>query len=330
MEGKDRKLPDFYQEFIEDTSRPGKRTKCGMPEFVFGRLQEALIKKVAWTQIDLPKVEGEFDSLGDEDKANARRVYMLALDSENVLDWETDDEDDLLWAITRKTTNRRSTPESDRNSITEEFTVMDKDGWQVWEITYDKDKPPEPKSVVKLTAEGDHTFGVVPLLRLEMPDAIWAMEKMESACRALLRDLNSMLWALRQTCHPELYEFLAAEIGHIKPVGDKQQDPNRGTNQRRGQGYVQLRGGDDRAEYVGPPMAAAEFALKVCESHRDEMHRVQNQTGVNPDVTSGTIRRSAESTADQQCPYPMIIHVYVASWSISVRSQSPDARLSAP
>lgn len=294
MEGK-KPIPDFYQGFIDDTSRPGKRTSCSLTEFAFERLQEALIKKVSWSQIDLPEVRGEFTSLGEEEKSDARHVYLMAVDNESVIDWEEDDDGDLEFAILMKSTSRRAKPTDSRSKITQEFTILDREGWQIWAIEFDKSKPPSEEDTVRLVGEGDHTFGIVPLLRLELPDELWAMEKLESACRALLRDMNSMLWALRQSCHPELYEFLAAEIGMVRPVGANGEDPGRGTNQTRGQGHVQLRGGGDRAEYVGPEMQAAEFALKVCESHRDEMHRVMNQMGTNTDVSSGTIRRSAES-----------------------------------
>lgn len=300
MEEEDANLPEFYAEFVEDTSRPGKKTQCSMAEFVSKMLLDALIKQCAWAQVDLPRVEGEFADRQKEDAAGARRAYLVSITPENVIDWEVDEDDDLIWAITKKQTNRRSSPDSDRSKITEEFTVFDREGFQVFEHTYDADKPPDENTRVRLVADGPHTFKAVPLIRLKLPHALWAMNKMESACRALLRDLNSLEWAVRQSLHQELYEFLGSEYGDLmKKVGEAQGDAKRAINQQRGQGYVQLRGADDSAEYVGPPTEGFEFALKLVNSHRDEMHRVNNQSGVNSDITAASKQQSAEAKREE-------------------------------
>jgi len=301
MEEEDAKVPEFYVELENDVSRPGKRTECSMAEFVAKLLLDAEVKRCAWAQIDLPRVEGEFKDRKAEDDAGARRVYFVSIDAENVIDWEEDEEGDLLWAITKKVTNRRSTPDSDRSQITEEFTVFDREGYQVFEITYSKEKPPDPKDRVKLILSGNHTFRAVPLHRLKLPFSLWAMNKMESACRALLRDLNSLEWAVRQSLHQELYEFLGQETADLmKKVGEAQRDTKRATNQRRGQGHVQVRGSDDSAEYVGPPTDGFDFALRLVEMHRDEMHRVNNQSGVNSDVTAASRQQSGESKREEK------------------------------
>ncbi len=296
MDGKDREIPEFYSDFIDDTSRPSKRTKCTLLEFVYDRLLSALIRGHSWMQVDLPRVEGEFDDKLKEEKAGARGAYLVALDADRVIDWEVDEDDELLWAITMKTTNRRSTPDGGRNTITEEFTVLDASGYQVWECTYKKDKPPTEETKVIMIDQGEHSFGMVPLIPFSLPPSLWAMEKMESACRALLRDVNSMLWNFRQNSHPQLYEFLATEVGsQIKTVGANQEDPSRALSQQRGEGYVQARGGDDKAAYVEPGMQSSEFGLKLVAWHRDEMHRVNNQMGHSTDVAGASIRRSADS-----------------------------------
>ena len=293
-------LPKFYAEFVADTSRPGKKTECSLREFVAKMLLTALIKRTAWAQVDLPRVDGKFKDALSEEKAGAKDAYLVSIDPENVLDWEVDEDDDLVWAMTRKISNKRTSPDDDRNKITEEFTVFDREGFQVFEISYTEDKPPEPKDAVHLVDEGDHSFGQVPLQRLELPHGLWAMNKMEPAARALLRDLNSLEWAVRQSLHAELYEYLGSEAGGLlSPVGEAQEDARRAVNQKRGQGHVQLRGKDDRAEYVGPPTEGFEFAHKLVLMHRDEMHRVNNQSGVNTDVTASSKQQSAESKQEE-------------------------------
>ena len=263
-------------------------------------LLTALIKRTAWAQVDLPRVEGKFNDALAEEKAGAKDAYLVSIDPENVLDWEVDEDDDLVWAMTRKISSKRTSPDDDRSSITEEFTVFDREGFQVFEITYTEDKPPEDKDPVKLVDDGDHSFKQVPLKRLELPHGLWAMNKMEPAARALLRDLNSLEWAVRQSLHAELYEYLGSEAGGLlSPVGEAQEDARRAVNQKRGQGHVQLRGKDDRAEYVGPPTEGFDFALKLVEMHRDEMHRVNNQSGVNTDSTASSKQQSAEAKREE-------------------------------
>ena len=300
MEAEDDQLPEFYQELVRDVSRPGKQNECSMDEFVAKMLLCAMIKKCAWAQIDLPRVDGNFTDQGAEDNAGARRVYMVYMDPENVIDWEEDEDGDLLWAITKKTTNKRTSPDGDRSQITEEFTVFDRDGFQIFEISYKEDTPPDDKSRVALIDEGTRTFGCVPLHRLDLPHSLWGMNKMDSACRALLRDLNSLEWAVRQSLHQELYEFLGQETADLmKRVGEAQKDSRRAVNQRRGQGHVQTRGSDDRAEYVGPAVDGFDFAMRLVEMHRDEMHRVNNQSGVNTDTTAASKQQSAEAKREE-------------------------------
>lgn len=297
ISGKDGELPDFYKDFIEDTSRPGKRTKCSMSEFAEDMLLTALKKKTAWAQVDLPIVSGTFSNALEEEQSNATRAYVVSISPENVIDWGEDEDGDLTWAIIRKVTNKRESPDSNRNNITEEFSVFDRGGYQIFSITHDKDKPIEEKDPVRLISKGDHSFGQVPLVRLSLVDNLWAMDKMESACRALLRDLNSLEWGVRQSLHSQLYEFLGPETDMMSPIG---LDPERANNQQRGDGYVCERAGGDRAEYIGPSTDPFEFGLKMVLMHRDEMYRVNGQSGVDNDSTASSRQQSAEAKKEEK------------------------------
>jgi hypothetical protein len=53
-----------------------------------------------------------------------------------------------------------------------------------------------------------------------------------------------------------------------------QTDGGRATNQVRGQGFTQVRGKDDRAEFVGPDVAPFKEARESCNDAMREMHRV--------------------------------------------------------
>lgn len=287
----------FFATFEADCDRQ----RSSLTTYVQHAVRTALVQRVAWTLVDLPPAIEEATSLGEQERAGALRAYLVALDTNAVLDWEEDEEGKLTWALVRSIRATRTGPEDDRTKVVERFTVYDREGWRRYEIEYPSNKPPAPKADVPLVAEAPHSFGEVPLVRLELPDGLWALDKVASAARAHF-NLNSAIdWSQSRHLFPMMVAFLAPE------VGASSEDPSKATGQTYGTGFINVFGKDDRLEFVAPSTdvyASAQERLKVL---RDEIHRVTHAMALAVDNSAGAIARSGDSKAEDRTAKEVIV-----------------------
>jgi len=304
-ENTDEALPEWWSEFLEDVSpQGGKRQSC--QQLLVDQVREALITRCSWTLIDLPQTPEEYvedapDSLLAQEKAGLLDPYAIAIDPEYVIDWQDDQNGELEWALICDTELRRPGLSEARRNVTKTFTYYDRLGWTRYQITYDPKEPPKPETPVPRLDEGLHAFTKVPLIRMKLPEGLWAMGKLESLAREHFNKRNAQAWAEYKSLFKILYEFMAPEEGtSMQPVSDAQGDPDRAVAQIRGQGYSQLRGHQDRAEFIGPDASPFAEARASCDQIMREMHRVMFVMSLSVDMGSAQIRRSGESKAQDK------------------------------
>lgn len=289
LDGEPRKdVPETWANFLTDLSPPGGE-KCSMQRLLREQILNALQVKTAWTLVDMPQSDPlQYDSRAAQEKSGALDVYAVALDSEAVLDWDEDASGELTWAVVYVREQRRAGWAGNRNLVTERWVCYDKIHWEVYELPpHKEDADVSPDAPVPRVAEGPHPFGRVPLVRLCLPDGLWAMAKLEGLAREHFNKRSALAWAELQSLLPELYEFLGPEISSgVAVVGANQESDTRATDQPRGQGFVQTRGSQDRAEYVGPDSAPFAHAIKSCQDVRDEMHRVMLEMALSTESSS--------------------------------------------
>ena len=293
--GKD-SWPDYYDAFEKDVSPPGGKRQS-LNQLLKEQVLMALICKRAWTLVEMPRSPDEgFYSLKGQEESGQMDAYAQAVDPASVIDWEEDESGELEWAIVRCVFRKRNGIRGDRSTITEEFVYYTREDWKKYEISYRVDQPPKELQPVGMVDSGSHSFGKVPLLRLEVSDGLWAMSKLEPLAREHFNKRCALAWAETMSLLPDLYEFEGPEdMSPGSPISIHQEDEDRAVNQKRGQGYVQVRGHQDRAEFVGPSSTPFSFALDSCNSIRDEMHRVTHQMALTVDNSSAALRRSGES-----------------------------------
>jgi hypothetical protein len=124
------------------------------------------------------------------------------------------------------------------------------------------------------------------------------MNLLESIAREHFNKRAGLGWAELNALFPDLYEFMAPET---PPVGgmisSAQEDADRATSQKRGVGYVQQRGHQDSAMYVGPPVEAFTHARESCKDLREAMHQVLHLMALSVDNNTTALGRSAASKA---------------------------------
>lgn len=297
---------EWYEDWESDVSPPGG-SKQTLQQFLKEQVTTALLCKRAWTLIDLPTIEdvmrdaiksgratdigGSPSSLLEQEKLGLLDAYACPLDPEAVWDWECDRDGRLTWCLVHYQMAQRDGIEGDRDTITERWMYYTDTTWQRYEITYHRTRPPADGIEIPLVSEGKHTFGCVPVLRMELSDGLWAMGKIESIAVAHLNKRNALSWAQYKSLFPVMVHY-AGPPDVMNPVTE---DPDRAVNQTIGQGHVAQLGDKDRLEYVGPETGAYVIAAQDLKDLRDEMHRVVHQMAMSVDNSAAALQRSGES-----------------------------------
>lgn len=286
--------------FIESVDGRGTSVTAYMQHLV----REAMTTRFVWTQCDLPDRTAqpvELDSVANEEKASQLRSVAFCVTAEHVRNWETDEDGDLAWVCVSWTAAKRLDPSAERGLPVETYTFYDRDEWVRFEVVQDPNKPVRDDDIVAAKANGRHSFGRVPFIRFELPEALWAMDKIASMAAAHLNQRNAFSWGQLKSLLPQLVAYLGPEANNGPGVvSEAQQNPARATNQVYGMGYVGVFGNQDKLDYVGPDSGPYSIASQDLKDLRDEMHRVNNVMSLAIENTPTSIGRSGMSKAKDE------------------------------
>jgi hypothetical protein len=283
----------FFVEFVKEVDGH----KLTFAALVRNQILTALQTRTSWTLIDLPpRDDGDaLESETDEEEAGALRAYAIPLEPESVLDWDDGPSGELEWALVCVKSQPRKTLESDRSMITERYTLYTRTAWERWEVTYKNGKPPKPAQEIP-SVKGSHSFGRVPLVRLSLPDGLWAMNKIHNLAKEHLNKRSSTSWSQYRHLFPILGAYLAPEMGAGGAIpAAEAQDPGRATNQVYGIGRIVVFGKDDELRYTSPDAGIYDSALRDLDSMRDEIFRVLHHMALAADNSSAALGRGGES-----------------------------------
>lgn len=295
----------FYEAFFEDVSPEGGCV-TSLTDLMKEQVTTAMLCKRAWTLVDLPKVEegtAPPATLDEQQKQGGLNAYAVSVAPEMVLDWEETEDGELQWALVANISSKRAGLDSDRDVVQEVYTFYTDTTWERYIVTYKHDDPPKDEQEVPLAAKGQHSFGAVPLIPLELPDGLWAMGKILDIAIAHFNKRNALSWAEYKSLFPVLVSYKAAE----DPLNPITADPHRDTNQTVGQGYVLGMGEKDRIEFLGPDAAPFTAAMADLSTLRDEMHRVLHSMALSVDNSGAAMSRSAESKMVDQAAAAIIL-----------------------
>jgi|FLYL01.1.fsa_nt_gi hypothetical protein len=295
------KLEAHWTEFLEDVSRPGAK-KMSLAQFLRRQIFTALECGRAWALVDLPRrpidpATGEpvqFRSRAEEEEAGLLAPYFVPLDPTEIINWKADDEGNLLWAIRRVVTRPQPTFDAPADIIRETYTVYTTEGWQEYFFEYKEDAKPQPNTQANEGPSGEHPFQAVPVVCLELPPELWAMDMIGNLVKEHFNKRSAQAWAEYKSLFATLVAYLESEI---KPdtVSEHAEDPDRATNQTYGVGRIVTMAEKDRLEYLSGPVEAFVEARASLKELRDEMHRVLRQMALATDNSAAALGRSAES-----------------------------------
>lgn len=294
-------LDEWWSDFADDVSPPGAK-KQPLSSFAVDCLREAFITQSAWVLVDLPSSDPDEEPPADrleEEQRGLLDPYLSMMPSHHVVDWECDEgTGELKWVLVHWTLRQRENLRASRSQITERWMYWDREHWERYELTYTDASAPRPETPVQMVSQGPHPFKVVPFVRLQLPDGLYAMGKLESIAREHFNKRNAVGWAEYKALFSVLYEFLSPPpSGAFTPSGGKDLDPNRAANQVRGQGWTQVRAQNDDARYIGPDVAPFKEARESCAELMREMHRVMFSMALSANMDSAALQRSGDSKA---------------------------------
>lgn len=327
-DGEEKKPPEpapekedtFFDKFWKDASVPNG-IEQSWNQILREQVKEAFQVGVAWTLLDTPDMGPDYapETRADEEKSGATEAYAVPIRAEEVVNWKLDAARELSWALTMRCEPVIETIEDDGKLIRETYHLYTRNGWGRYVVEYhdEKDKPqgreykPRPKDEdqIKLETSGSYDYGnKVPMLRLDFTDGLWALDLLMRNLKAHFNMTSGLNWAVDRANFPQLYEFLAPSLPGIdQAVNEHQEDTERATKQKRGPGHVQVRGKDDDAKYVSAPTESFDFTQTRLDRMRDEIYRQFLAMALSQDNSAASIRRTAESKAQDKASISVIL-----------------------
>jgi hypothetical protein len=292
--------PEGTDQFWKDFVGNCDQAKHSLHQFQAGRVREAFITGRAWTLCELPKPPADdqgkpvsFPSLADEDKAGVRRAYLVALPTEAVIDWERDEDGDLLWAIVRDETVPRVSPGKARGLKVVTWTIYTREKWEKYE--WRQTKPGQGydpnKDEAALADSGAHSFGVVPLEELGLPEGFYIFGKISDHIIESFNARCAKSWGM--------YTGLFAMPVHKKSPGIEGSDTQ--VNKTLfGNGYGIEIGEKEDLYLLEPSGASFDVAEKHIADLKDELYRVVHQMALSVDNSAGAAKRSGDSKSEDK------------------------------
>lgn len=309
----------YYDALMEDCSPPDGEQRS-WNQLMREQVIEAFQVGTAWTLIDLPDVGPEYQpaNAAEQEKIGALDAYAVPIPAEEVFNWKLDENCELEWALTCKSEREFGSILDDGSIIVETYHYYTREAWGRYEVRYHDEKmvspgspgflkKPEDKDLILVSDHSVHPFSKVPLVRFSLVQ-LWAMDQLERVLKAHFNMSSALDWAVDRANFPQLYEFLAPELPGIdKEISTAQANPDRAKRQKRGIGYVQERGHEDRAEYLIPPTDSFTFTQERLKHLRDEIYRVLFLMALSVDNSAASIKRTAESKAQDKAAMMVIL-----------------------
>ncbi len=298
----------FYTKFLNNCAPAGAEPKR-YGDLVMDLLNTAMQCKTAWVLVDMPPADRDVTSLAEQENLGMLDAWAVEIQPESVVDWEVDEHGVLEWALVCYKSNKRKGIGGDRKIITEKYTYYTRRTWTKWEISYPEGTPPKDEKIIQMSGMGEHKFKEVPLKRLSLTDGLWAMGKLESLAKEHFNKRNALSWAEFKALLPVLYEF-HDNSPEVMAFGGEGGDIDRGFNQPRSVGHVQIRNANDSVMWVAPPDGPFAHSLASCDSVRDEMHRVVHQMARSASNNSISSRQSGEAKAMNENPTNIVLEAF--------------------
>lgn len=222
-------LNEYWADLKEDCTGSG----LDLDGFFKQRMIEALVKGKSWIAVCQPNDgKGKALSLLEHEKRGLGDCYLRDLEYDSVYDWELDEHNNLEWVIGHSKKTVRKSINSKRDWVIETWTQYNKTHIDTYRIEYNQSNPPASNAVVPLVSSSEHSFGVCPVVCIEIPEGYVTAAYLKSSQLSNFRNVSRQNWSLACTAFaqpivkvndPEEYAKMLLMPGHgviLKPDED--------------------------------------------------------------------------------------------------------------
>lgn len=271
---------EFYARFKEDVDGVG----TDLVDFARNGFRKSLVKGSYWWLASLPSAKGAApQSKADWIDQDLGRVKLCGVEPETVLDWEFSEDGSLLWAVLFEETRPRTSFSDSRKLSKLTFRVIDELNVSTYVRFYDPNAERlSGDTDVPLVSVVPHGFSRVPLIRIELPEGLWLLNRVHDAQVEHFRLSSGLGWAIRQSCYAQpVFNLVDGEDG--KPRAPM------------GVGYYIQIGKDDKVDYLSPPAQPYQVIAEEIKSQKDEIYRVSQQMAQGVENNAAAVGRSGDS-----------------------------------
>jgi hypothetical protein len=265
----------FYRLFATDADRCGS----SLSEIMRQAFTDAQINHngEAFVGVDFPKLDAQPLNLLHAEDIGANRAYAYNIPPAQIQDYIINPEDrsfDLV-VLKRKQQERQGLA-GDRSSYTLEFKVWERiDGLVTWKLFQKTLKPNESltdETDIPLVDEGDTSFKVIPILRLQLPRNLCLARKLAPVQADHFCDRTSLKFAVRRNLHALAVFKHAGEVDLTGPGADEKRD-RKVVSQFHNAGAIVI-SDKDTFEYVEPEGKCYQLVNEMNKETVDEMFRI--------------------------------------------------------
>lgn len=277
-------LNKYWAELKEDCTGSG----LDLDGFFKQRMIEAMVKGKFWVVVSQPDDGlGQAQSLLEHEQRGLGDCYLRNLDYDSVYDWEVDEKNNLEWVICHDSKTIRKNIDSKRDWVIETWTRYSKETIDTYRIEYNLSNPPSPETGVPLISSVDHSFGVCPIVCVELPEGYHTAAYLKSSQLSNFRAVSNQNWSIAATCYAQ----------PIVKVNDAEEYA--GMMMMPGHGIIIKP--DEDFSWDAPPRDHFRAADTQIVATKDEIYRLSFQMANGVENNVAAVGRTAESKiADAQ------------------------------
>lgn len=286
--------PEWWSKFLEDCNGGG----LNLIDFARDAFRHVMICRRGGWLVGKPSPEVDALSEGQAEEAGLDNPVLTFFPAESIIDWQRDSAGKLEWIVLHKEESRRVFP-NDRVSV-ETFTYADRTRWRSWQLVRSSG---DDAGKLVVIGDGEHGLEEVPFVELEIPEGLWATNKLASWQIDLFNKLNVLSYGQILACYPQ--PFIRSS------------DPQ-AANRVFGEGVLlQLRAAvaeKDSGEEFGwvvPDVAPWQYLGEYLKEQRDEGYRIIHQMSLAVDSQAvGAVARSGASKVEDRKAAEIILGAY--------------------
>lgn len=220
-------------------------------------------------------------NLAEQEAQGELDAHLVLLSGEHVIDWSEDAAGNLQWVMVEHQDWIRDGPDKPPRVVWK-WTSYDATAIRRWEWSDPAGSliTPPANAEARELPEVLHGYGVLPVVRLQLPTGLWMGDKLHDPALHLCRRENDLDWALYKAAHALLY--IKSEWGDEgAPV--------------IGPGYYMELGKDDEVGYAEPSGRNFEILRQRVKDIRQELYRVVQAMAQGLDNSASQQAQSGDS-----------------------------------